>query len=419
VQTQGLPLAGGYRTTGVYQVELQGGVFAVLDTGSSLSAVKNFAPFRPSAAPVAVDEGQGCVAAWKNATTQCAFAVTYGDGSSIVGPLFAVANTSWDGLVLPTPLTLGDIETSVGFEGWDGILGLAFGALNGGSACSQRPCATSLGEALGRFGVCLGGVDGGGTWDIGAKLPVGTRSLAAEPTYVPVHRAYRNCDGDAVYDYFRLRVATFGGQDFGGGDAIVDTGTTYVVVPSTWSGWTQWPLPAALLGTATSPCLHGVVLEGNGTDLPTLRLTFKDSPLVLEWPPSAYLLPMVGGRYCLALAVSAKFSFVVLGSVFLTSYYTVFDLTPGEEGPRVGFAPVNVSGCVDPEPPPALALVPGGDEWAVERDAAGLCLWEMVLVVVATAVGTLVLACLFFILLRWHACCDPAASSKPRFQPVL
>uniref|UniRef100_A0A0K8S380 Peptidase A1 domain-containing protein n=1 Tax=Lygus hesperus TaxID=30085 RepID=A0A0K8S380_LYGHE len=121
--------------------------------------------------------------------------------------------------------------------------------------------------------------------------------------------------------------------------AIVDTGSSFMLGPEE-----EVEKIAKLLGAIPT---HGVYLvESSKLDsLPSL--TFKINGRNFTLSPEQYIA-MVEGDYAMLGIKPSDIEFWVLGDIFLTNYYTIFDL----DKEAVGFVDINSS---EPVVPPSMS----------------------------------------------------------------
>lgn len=384
-----------------------------IDTGSALSAVfamPDITPYYNASTgydyqAISNNGNAGCQSIWKP-TGNCGFQIEYADGSSIEGELGSETYTLVGGHI-QVRATLGRIlaKTSIA---WDssigGILGLGFGTLNAGT-CTRRPCASSFPESVDMdappFGVCMDPTAGGHLdWPAVPSL----RAQGGAINWIPLEPIAKDCSGDPVYDQFQVKVSSFGGTAWDG-IAVLDTGSTLLVIPEDLYAIWAPALPAALLQTVATQCTGAGALITNTSTLPNLDIVFPATGLVLSWKPHDYLFAKGSNRYCLQVAVVSTVGFMLLGEAFQQGFYNVFD----HAHKRIGLAPLATNGCVpDAENTTAsYAVTRLTLQAASDLDLPGVFCWETLFwILIGSMFGVLLLACGVWV------CCGKSADRR-------
>ncbi|XP_063786479.1 gastricsin-like [Pseudophryne corroboree] len=302
--------------------------FLVLfDTGSSnlwvpstyctSTACTNHHTFNPSQSSTYTSNGQR-------------FNMGYGGGnvaSSVTG-VFGYDTVYIQGLTITNQefgLTITEPSGNFYYSPFDGILGLAYPGLSvdgAGTVMQGILQENLLNQPM--FSVYLGSQSGEVTFG-----GVNTNLYTGQISWVPL--------SNQLYWQIALQEFSINGQATGwcsnGCQAIVDTGTTQLNIPSPYM---QQLLP--YLGIQQTQNGGYYVNCNNLQNMPTLSFTMNGVSFPL--PPSAYIVQEKG--YCSANFLSISLPaqngdpLWILGDVFLRQYYSVYDFGNNQ----VGFAPV-------------------------------------------------------------------------------
>lgn len=323
-------------------------VLCATDIPACSSTPGKYAPVAsPTYQAIPCNEMQCQSCAVYNDTSQCAFSESFGDGSSISGVLGSDV-VELDGL--NTTATFGMILSETGVFSSPlvpGILGLAQPALD----CLPT-CVTPLLDLLWEhnqtslvFGICLG-CEGGGMWDVGEI--VASRAAHQEIFYSPLDTT------SSYYQVTLLSIESSSGPlivtpsqqvNLQSTTAIVDSGTTLLVVPSWFFSALQTAITSQDLPGATSlfaqQCLCLTADEIQQYPVIFFVLPSANSSQILYVPlsPANYLLNF-DGEVCLGIQ-SQPTNLFVLGDLFLQGLYTVFD----QRNKVMGFSSVANDTC--------------------------------------------------------------------------
>ncbi|KAF7985427.1 hypothetical protein HWV62_5149 [Athelia sp. TMB] len=237
--------------------------------------------------------------------------------------------------------SIGVASTATGFTGVDGIVGfgpvdLTLLTVSGtltvptflDNLKSQGTIST---EALGVYFAPESGSD---TDDANGELTFGG---ADSSKYTGSITYTAKATSGTVSSYWGIAVSSisFGGQTIGSGlQAIVDTGTTLIYIPSTaYSSFLS-------VGGGTTDIFSGLAKFDSK---PTETFSFSIGGTTFNLTPAQYLIPTA--QYSnFGLSGSAYYSWIgsggssgvdfIIGQKFLENYYSVFDTTNS----RVGFA---------------------------------------------------------------------------------
>ena len=282
---------------------------------------------------------------------QCGMGITYGGGSSEFGGSYGTDIVSIGGLSAPATVGLIYEEYPSGSFG-DGILGLNYPF----NACNPT-CVAPLIDSFVQsgalqnnlFGMCLT-QNNGGALDFGF---FDSAKYSGALQWVPVSfQRWYNFDivsivvGSTSIGLPQYTYATT--NDVIG--SFVDSGTSIILTgPLIFSAiqnvfQTQYSsLPGVMNGFfGNSSCISAATMGNHLSQFPAIHFIAagEDSTLVdLAVPPSDYLM-FYEGQYCLGIAPTASLG-VILGDVFLQSYYVAYD----RYNARLGFAPVNQANC--------------------------------------------------------------------------
>lgn len=323
----------------------------ILDSGSSTLAVPSTtcsgcslqggfnSGASSSAAAYACSSSQCTGGCSTQAPSSCGFSISYGDGSGVQGAL------------IYDTLTFGGLSAQVSFGTFftasssfqvppaQGILGLAYSSLDclpanpssSGTTCNT-PALQQLLSANGLpavFSLCLGDP---GVMTIGGTDP---QYYSGSITYTPIIAS--------SYYVIQMNDLYVGGSsigaassDYNNGNAIIDSGTTDLVLPQTAYNLFVSALTTALGGcNPTSSCC-----AAPSTD-PGATIVLQGVSLPFPW--TAYLSGSPGCYQLTGVQSQPDGSGTIIGQTVLASYYTVFDQT----NTQVGFATANCqsTGC--------------------------------------------------------------------------
>ncbi|KAF8936405.1 hypothetical protein BGZ58_004222 [Dissophora ornata] len=212
----------------------------------------------------------------------------------------------------------------------DGVIGLSFGRLSSSTTVFENMMAQKQ-VPMGIFAFYLGkqSLNGGGEavfggLDMHRVLPGHdiTYTKVIQPLYWSV--GFRNVfmDGNALVDSKISKSSwTF--------PAIIDTGSTLLLVPEKIASWVHKQIAGAkgFGGMWTVPC--GSTLGKIEFDIEGVRFAVPGEDLVRERTRIQGL--------CFSAIQSSNANYMIIGDIFLKNNYVVFD----QENERVGFAPAN------------------------------------------------------------------------------
>jgi hypothetical protein len=297
----------------------------IVDTGSSNTWVGSGTKFVPGSA--AVNSGK-------------AFAVTYGSGS-VSGTEFT--DTVTVGGLTVTKQGVGDGTRSSGFEGVDGIIGFGPVDLTEDTVSGQTTVPTVMDNLKSQgtittevLGVSFLPESGSDTDDTNGELTLGgtdSSKFTGSITFVPktTTSPYNEFWGISVTSI------TFGSTTLSGAaNAIVDTGTTLIIIPT--SAYNAFLSASGGKTDATTGL-------SSWTTAPTSNFAFNIGGVSRTLTPSQFLIPQAQfadfgltgpksfGWIADGGSDAADINFII-GQKFLENYYSVFDTTNN----RVGFA---------------------------------------------------------------------------------
>ncbi|KAL9110935.1 MAG: hypothetical protein Q9227_004550 [Pyrenula ochraceoflavens] len=244
------------------------------------------------------------------------FEIQYGDGSAVVGDVVTDTVTVGGVSVSNQAVELAeDLSRSFAQEvNLDGIMGLAFSSINNVQPDQQQ---TFLDNAVSQSLLSSPLL----TADLRANAPgtytFGSLNSSYSPTYVPV-----DSSANGLWEFTASGYAV-GSNDFvtQSIDAIADTGTTLVYLPSGivdayYSG---------VSGASMSTEYGGYVLDC-GASAPDLTIGFNDYKAVVPGDYITYAPVEQGSSTCFGgIQANDGIPFSILGDVFLKSQFVVFD----------------------------------------------------------------------------------------------
>jgi len=297
----------------------------IVDTGSSNTWVGSGTRYTPGS--TAVNSGK-------------AFAVTYGSGS-VSGTEFT--DTVTVGGLTVTKQGVGDGTRSSGFEGVDGIIGFGPVDLTEDTVSGQTTVPTVMDNLKSQgtittevLGVSFLPESGSDTDDTNGELTLGgtdSSKFSGSITFV-------SKTATSPYNEFwgiSVTSITFGSTTLSGAaNAIVDTGTTLIFIPTAAYN--------AFLSASggTTDATTGLA---SWTTEPTSNFAFNIGGVSRTLTPSQFLIPQAQftdfgltgpksfGWIADGGSTAADINFII-GQKFLENYYSVFDTTNN----RVGFA---------------------------------------------------------------------------------
>merc|ERR1712072_24438 len=284
----------------------------IYDTGSSNLWVPSKTAFMPLNFHSKYDSTKSSTYV-KNGTS---FAIRYGFGS-LTGFVSQDTVTMGSATVKNQLFAEATKEPGLAFKvgRFDGIMGMAFDSI---AVDGMEPAwYSAVGDAK-LFGVYLGGTSG-----VGGEMTLGgtdSSHYTGDISYFPVSRA----------KYWQISVDTFSVGNLSKVEAILDTGTSLLVVP-----------PAVMTSFGNQVGAKSIALGKEWSidcskisTLPTLNIMIGGKPFPLEGKD--YVL-QVSGQCLLGMTgmdLSREGLSLILGDVFLRKYYAVFDLG----NTRVGLA---------------------------------------------------------------------------------
>nr|XP_014103194.1 lysosomal aspartic protease-like [Bactrocera oleae] len=254
------------------------------------------------------------------------FAIAYGTGS-LTGYL-AVDTVTFNGLNI-TQQTFAVATSEPGstflYSAFDGILGMGYQQIAVDNVVP--PFYNMYTQGLIDLPVFAFYLTSNGTTNQGGELTLGgvdTNHYVGELTYVPVvSEGYWQFNMDSViisYEYICFECS-----------AIADTGTSLLAVPSDIYVYVQNAIGAQLSNEE-----EYYVDCSEVSNLPTI--SFSIGGTIFSLSGSDYIVEMYaenGGVMCMSAFEDAGTNFWILGDVFISKYYTVFDMGNNQ----VGFAP--------------------------------------------------------------------------------
>jgi hypothetical protein len=297
----------------------------IVDTGSSNTWVGSGTKYKPGST---------------STNTGKSFAVTYGSGS-VSGTEFT--DTVVVGGLTVTKQSIGDGTTSSGFQGVDGIIGFGPLTLTEDTVSGSATVPTVMNNLFSQgtistqvLGVSFAPETGSDIDDTNGELTLGgtdSTKFTGSISFTPITTV------SPYNEFWGITVSstTYNGVQVGGSSqAIVDTGTTLIFIPTaaydaflSASGGTT----DASTGFAT------------WTKAPTANFAFKINGVSFALTPSQFTIPAaqlanfglptnkIFGWIVDGGSDAADINFII-GQKFLENFYAVFDTTNG----RVGFA---------------------------------------------------------------------------------
>jgi hypothetical protein len=269
---------------------------------------------------------------FENALAQSTFNVSYGDGSGASGPVGVDTVDIGGSTVTQQAIGLPDVVSqSFIVDGQsDGLVGLAFSQLNTITPQKQKTFFDNVLPDLSQpvfTAQLLGGQVG--AYEFGR---IDTSAFQGELARIPV---------DASNGFWQIKsdLAAVNGQDINipGGSAIVDTGTSLMLVPDVLvTGYYSQVEGAELndqVGGVVFPC---------SAQLPNLSIRLGDS-YVATIPGNAVNFADVGTdrqsgeNFCFGgIQSNQGIPFAIYGDVFFKTQFVAFD---GSNSPSIGVAP--------------------------------------------------------------------------------
>jgi len=280
----------------------------------------------------------------------CAYDIEYADESGFSAQLYTDSVALDSSGTLSTPATIGGIykKRKGEFEptAVDGIVGFAYQTLASSGEPTPFEAWVSAGKLANIFSMCL--TDTGGSIVLGGGTAT---AIATAVSYTPLlEETYY------VVDMLDLEINGVGlglnKSVYNRGGAIVDSGTTDLILPKT----AYDALVSKLKANCTSASLPGLCGEESGktifdgycfeltsadiTEWPVLQVALDGVTLAI--PPSAYIRTSGcdSGQYSSSVEYGSDGDGTILGDVFMKAYTVIFD----RENKRVGFTP---STCAD------------------------------------------------------------------------
>eukprot|EP00026_Physarum_polycephalum_P009272 Phypoly_transcript_09388.p1 GENE.Phypoly_transcript_09388~~Phypoly_transcript_09388.p1 ORF type:complete len:434 (+),score=43.22 Phypoly_transcript_09388:94-1395(+) len=283
-------------------------------------------------------------------TSNCAFGISYGGGSSLLQGFWATDKVCLGSLCTTATFGMGTAEyppSSFSSGEMDGILGLA----SPFNACNPT-CVTTLLDSYVEehlvsnfYSMCLTGSNGGiiDLGEIVASRYTGTIQYAP----IEVERWFNIILHDILVGKTTLGLPPFSyatTNDVIG--TFVDSGTSIILFSPLIFGQLQnvfqtlnchLPGVCGNISLFTGECYPQKQIQPLLESYPDLVFVVQgegSANLTLSVPASSYLL-LVEDQYCLGLQAVPGVG-VVLGDLFMENYYIVFD----RENLRLGFAPI-------------------------------------------------------------------------------
>ncbi|KAI8389493.1 aspartic peptidase domain-containing protein [Blakeslea trispora] len=249
--------------------------------------------------------------------------VQYGDSSSVVG--YTAVDTLHLGNVSQPNVTIGLVSllsSQFAYDSLlDGIFGLAFPSLSyigyNTSVVEDMYLSGRISSPIVSF--YLGRTQDGGRGEV-LFGDINQNHFEGRLTYIPVTiKKYWQVDlTDISIDKTRLLNKTM--------SAVLDTGTTLVIVPLAVSNAIHQAIPGArfdLIYGWRIPCAYA----NNTTSVLNIQLDGKNFPL---YPRDIIRTKSTSEpELCYSGIAGANLPFVILGDTFLRSYYSVFDFGKG------------------------------------------------------------------------------------------
>ncbi|KAK1814060.1 hypothetical protein LTR12_011578 [Friedmanniomyces endolithicus] len=254
--------------------------------------------------------------------------ISYGDGSGAAGDVYA--DTVVVGGVTATSQAV-EAATSVSAQfqqdtNNDGLLGLAFSSINTVSPTPQNTffdtVKSSLAKALFTADLKAGAA---GSYDFGY---IDNSKYTGAITYVPVSTT----NGFWEFTAGGYSVGTSNGTSGSIGDAIADTGTSLLYLPTS--------VVAAYykqVQGATNDQTQGGYVFDCSTTLPDFHVAIGGKVFTVPGSYINFSPGTNGGSQCFGgIQANTGLGFTIFGDVFLKSVFAVFDQT--QSSPRLGFA---------------------------------------------------------------------------------
>lgn len=291
---------------------------------------------------------------------KCLFSISYGDKSTIQG-VFAQDDLSFPPSNVKTKITFGNILTTTKYGGFqdaivDGILGLSYGKQSGKS-CSPN-CVTPVFSALVDSGE-IADIFSMRLTDLNGNETVGMLTLGSAGDSVGntisgslVESVYYSPIVEESYYVVGMNDFTIGQNSIGTHSihkhrAIVDSGTTFIVLPTEVHNDVKSAFQAnfcdlpGICGDNTifnlNMCLNSDVVNTTALNdiYPNITMILEGVQLTLL--PTDYLRPYkvkTDTYYCFGIVDGGDLNLIVLGQVFMRPFHIIFD----RANTRIGFA---------------------------------------------------------------------------------
>jgi len=252
--------------------------------------------------------------------------ITYGDGSGAGGKVYA-DKVVVGGVTATSQAVEAATSVSTQFQqdqNTDGLLGLAFSSINTVTPTGQKTFFDNVKADLAKplFAVTLK-YHAAGTYDFGY---IDTSKYTGDITYVDVSTA------NGFWEFTPTGYYIGNGSEVKSSiDAIADTGTTLVYLPSA----IVKAYYAKVASSQNSNTYGGYVFPCSGT-LPDFSLTVGGSKKTIPGKYINYAPVETGSTTCYGgIQDNSGIGFSILGDVFLKAHYVVHDVS---STPKIGFA---------------------------------------------------------------------------------